>query len=121
MLCLLLSQRHIGGFATCCSTRAKPISDSGVQVEPFITNINIRHHLSYSSQTSIVSGIVSGIGCSYFRTDMVLSERMQDIRSVQTSLSSCAVTQELDSKQFIHLIHFCPGFDNRPAASASIT
>jgi hypothetical protein len=86
------------------SPRAKPISDSRVQVEPFITIItiiNIHHHLSHLSQTSIVLDIVSGTGCSSFRTDMVHSERMQDIRDVQARLYSYAVTQELDSNPFI--------------------
>jgi len=63
------------------SARAKPISvkwNSGRAVhrqEPFITTINI-HHIS---QTSIVSGTVSGTGFYLFRTDTVSSGRISSL------------------------------------------
>src|SRR5437016_4987138 len=77
----------------------KPILDSGVQVELFITITTICHHSSYFTNVNRLRyrlGIVSGTGCSYFRTDMVLPDQMLDIRGVQASLYSCAVPQELD-------------------------
>src|SRR5436853_7442987 len=52
---------------------AKPDSDRDIRIwfDPFITTINIYHHLLHSSYTSIVSDIVSGTRYSLFRMDTV--------------------------------------------------
>ena len=69
----------LGRFNLASAPRwAKPDSDRDIRIwfDPFITTINIYHHLSHSSHTSIVSDIVSGTGYSLFRTDTVYSERV---------------------------------------------
>jgi hypothetical protein len=94
---------------------AKPISDSAVQVEAFITN---RPYLSSATPNVNRLIYVLGNGCSLSRPDSVHSDRMQDIRGVQASLYSYAVPQALDSKQ---CNHFWPNFDDGLWAPGQLT
>src|SRR5947207_11005013 len=61
--------------SSCCRHELNLFRLSGIQVEPFITTINI-HHIS---QTSIVLGTVSGTGFYLFRTDNVSSGRISSL------------------------------------------
>src|SRR5436190_22592552 len=82
---------------TCCRHELNLFRLSGIQVEPFITTINI-HHIS---QTSIVSGTISGTGFCLFQTDIISSGRVLFIPSgcwtseaFQVYLYSYAVPQQ---------------------------